>query len=177
MRRDLFQPTIEGEARLLLLIHAFSGNGGTLDGRTKLAKLDFLLRYPPLFARALAQRSNLTVRARAAIAAAQGEGHTIESRMMRYKYGPFDPAHYGLLGRLIGKRLIVMLPGQNGLVFRSSERGAALAEALAATEVWAGTAERCRLLESYFNLSASALARFIDTHFPEVAGTKIGDML
>ena len=53
MKIDLFQPTIEGEARLLLLIEAFSRGIKTLEGRTKLAKLDFFLRYPRYFHRAL----------------------------------------------------------------------------------------------------------------------------
>ncbi len=47
-----FVSTIDGEARLLLLIDAFSQGGSTLQGRTKLAKLDFLLRYPAFFHKA-----------------------------------------------------------------------------------------------------------------------------
>ena len=36
------------EARLLILLNAFSGKDGqgSVDGLTQLAKLDFLLRYP-----------------------------------------------------------------------------------------------------------------------------------
>jgi len=41
MRRELFQPTVLGEARVLLLINNFSSKGSALEGRTKLAKLDF----------------------------------------------------------------------------------------------------------------------------------------
>ena len=54
MRRDLFLPTPEAEGRLLLLIDAFTGATRSLEGRTKLAKLDFLLRYPNYLRRALA---------------------------------------------------------------------------------------------------------------------------
>jgi hypothetical protein len=49
MRDEAFAPTAEGEARLLLLIDAFSAGGEHLQGRVKLAKLDFLLRYPRFF--------------------------------------------------------------------------------------------------------------------------------
>src|SRR6266496_5531002 len=56
MRSDLFQPTEEGEARLLILIASLSGPTRSLEGRTKLAKLDFLLRYPTFLRRALAKR-------------------------------------------------------------------------------------------------------------------------
>lgn len=42
-------------ARLLVLLKAFSGRDGTktIDGLTKLAKLDFFLRYPTYLERAL----------------------------------------------------------------------------------------------------------------------------
>jgi hypothetical protein len=51
MRADLFRPSVEGEARLLILIDAFSRGRNSLEGRLKLAKLDFLLRYPRFFRR------------------------------------------------------------------------------------------------------------------------------
>ena len=58
MRKDLFFPSIEGEARILILINNFSAKLNCLEGRTKLAKLDFLLRYPGYFNRALVVRSS-----------------------------------------------------------------------------------------------------------------------
>jgi hypothetical protein len=61
MRRDLLQPVPTGEARLLLLIDAFSDQPPGLEGRTKLAKLDFLLRYPAFFRRAVARRAPAVV--------------------------------------------------------------------------------------------------------------------
>ena len=57
MRRDLFLPTPEGEGRLLLLIDMFTTPTRSLEGRTKLAKLDFLVRYPGYFRRAIALRA------------------------------------------------------------------------------------------------------------------------
>jgi hypothetical protein len=58
MNRDTFLPTAEGEIRLLLLIDAFSGHREGLQGRTRLAKLDFLLRYPSFLRRALEKRGD-----------------------------------------------------------------------------------------------------------------------
>lgn len=45
-------------SRLLLLINAFAGASreGSIEGLTKLAKLDFLLRYPANLERALIAR-------------------------------------------------------------------------------------------------------------------------
>jgi hypothetical protein len=58
LRKELFQPSIESEARILLLINAFTTPTKSLEGRTKLAKLDFLLRYPSFMQRALAIRES-----------------------------------------------------------------------------------------------------------------------
>ncbi|MFF2308499.1 hypothetical protein ACFVVP_39115 [Streptomyces sp. NPDC058128] len=68
-----------------MLIARFTTAKRSLDGLTKLAKLDFLLRCPTMLERLLVE---------------QGEGWTtgaeptsserlaVESRMTRYKYGP-----------------------------------------------------------------------------------------
>ena len=77
----------EGEARLLLLIDAFTGPNRTLQGRVKLAKLDFLLRYPQFARRALAERN------RAVGDEPEVDEDNIEGRMVRYRYGPWDPAY------------------------------------------------------------------------------------
>ena len=49
-------------ARLLVLISAFSGedHAGSMEGLTKLAKLDFLLRYPVMLERALTAKGRST---------------------------------------------------------------------------------------------------------------------
>ena len=39
------------QARLLVLVDAFTRSGGKVDGLTKVAKLDFLLRYPTFLRR------------------------------------------------------------------------------------------------------------------------------
>jgi hypothetical protein len=177
MQRALFQPTPEGEARLLLLISAFSTDGASLEGRTKLAKLDFLLRYPPFFARALAKRPGLTGRARTAIEQAQSEGQTIESRMMRYRYGPWDPAYFALLGRLVGKGFVQPISEGAGVGYQATERGKQISEALAATDAWATIAERAALLKIHFNLTGNGLKNFIYENCPEVAGASWGQTL
>ena len=49
-------------ARLLVLLDAFaeSGQDGAIEGLTKLAKLDFLLRYPVMLERALKAKGRST---------------------------------------------------------------------------------------------------------------------
>src|SRR5690349_10400694 len=104
MRDEAFAPTAEGEARLLLLIDAFSAEGEHLQGRVKLAKLDFLLRYPRFFERAMKARGRKRI-------VTDAEDPAIEERMVRFRYGPWDPAYYSLIGRLLGRGLITTVPG------------------------------------------------------------------
>lgn len=172
MRKELFQPSIESEARILLLINAFTTSTKSLEGRTKLAKLDFLLRYPSFMQRALAIRTLNQV-----MKVNSEEQHNIEGRMIRYRYGPWDPSYYAILGRLIGKGLVETVPNQRGLSYRTTEQGKQIAKALALEESWSETNVRVKLLKQNFDLSGNALKDFIYQHFPEVTSASWGQKL
>jgi hypothetical protein len=172
MRRDLFLPSEEGEARLLLLIDAFSGEGKCLEGRTKLAKLDFLLRYPKYLRRALEIRG-----IRKDKLASITDEEDIETQMVRYKYGPWDPAYYALLGRLIGKQLIVLTPYKRGLGFKVTHSGHKVASNIAGTLAWKDIALRAIKLRQKFDMSGTNLKEFIYDNFPEVTGAALGETL
>src|SRR4051812_6425795 len=109
-------PSVEGEARLLLLIDAFTTKTGSLEGRTKLAKLDFFLRYPPYLARALKLREP-----HVQIDVEPQEQQNIENSMVRYRFGPWDPSYFTILGRLIGKGLVQPVPIRRGIGFKVTE--------------------------------------------------------
>src|SRR4030042_4296960 len=131
MRIDLFQPTIEGEARLLLLIETFSRGRKTLEGRTKLRKLDFFLRYPSYFRRALKLRG-VSLEQRPETSGVED----LETRMVRYRYGPWDPAYFAILGRLIGKGLIISAPIESGIGYKANNKGREIANRLRDQPVW-----------------------------------------
>jgi hypothetical protein len=172
LRKELFQPSIESEARILLIINAFTTPTKSLEGRTKLAKLDFLLRYPNFMKRALSIRSPEQF-----MEVASEEQHNIEGRMIRYRYGPWDPSYYSILGKLIGKGLIETVPNQRGLSYRTTDRGNQIAKALSKEESWLETSVRVKLLKQNFNLSGSALKNFIYEHFPEVTSASWGQKI
>ncbi|MFC1944618.1 hypothetical protein ACFLX5_03910 [Chloroflexota bacterium] len=172
MRRDLFRPTVEGEARLLLLIHEFSRHGRSLEGRTKLAKLDFFLRYPLYLKRALEIRAPGTQ-----LSVDTAEVENFETRMVRYRYGPWDPAYYSLLGRLIGKGLVAATHGTRGIWFKTTDAGKEVAQDIGSTEEWEAIRQRTELLGNHLNLSGSNLKRFIYRHFPEVTEAAWGEKL
>jgi hypothetical protein len=82
-------------ARLLILLKACGGRNGeqTVAGLTKLAKLDFLLRYPTYLERALSAKGKKTVKAQVT----DSDRSSIESAMVRFKYGPWDFRYRRLL--------------------------------------------------------------------------------
>ena len=106
------------QARVLLLVTAVAaaqGHSGKVDGLTKLAKLDFLLRYPALAPSVLDRldpadpRLHLSDDDRADPANA-------EAPMIRYKYGPWDDRYYPVIGALVSRGLLRYARGRRGSV-------------------------------------------------------------
>jgi hypothetical protein len=167
--RARFRPTREAEARLLLLIDAFShkanGRPRYLEGRVKLAKLDFLLRYPRYLRRVLITHG---ARPRDIETIDPDEG-PLDARMMRYRYGPWDPSYYAVLGSLIGRGLVEVtpLPGSTGFGYRTSATGSQLATDLRSDEIFSRTNDRLRLLRRYMDLSGNTLKQYI-YELPEI---------
>lgn len=171
MASNSFQPSLEGEARLLLLIEAFSRRNKVLEGRTKLAKLDFFLRYPTYCERAFRiRRPELEYQ----IATAEPN---VESRMVRYRFGPWDPAYFALLGRLVGKGLIKPVPYPRGIGYKATDNGRSVADALKDEPAWLDMSGRVELLRQHFDLSGATLKKFVYDNFPEVTQAKWGQSL
>jgi hypothetical protein len=168
-----FVATLEGEARLLLLIAAFSAHDGMLQGRTKLAKLDFLLRYPKFFRRAMELRGVTR-----GLPQPDPAEDNIEQRMVRYRFGPWDPAYYALLGSLVGRGLVITIPTTRFIGFRTTSTGYDVAEQLARSEAWSEVATRARLLHGTFRAQQGTfLKKWVYENFPEVTNTSWGESL
>lgn len=172
VRTELYRPTVEGEARVLMLIAGFTSATRGLEGRTKLAKLDFLLRYPNFFERALARRAP-----QASYQASADEQNSVEAGMIRYRYGPWDPAYFAILGRLVGKQLVIPGPGSRGVEYRASDLGLRVAHELAGADAWKDVALRVSLLKRHFNLTGSRLKDLVYETFPEVTNAAWGEEL
>ena len=90
------EDVLELHAARLVLLLKHCGVKNRIDGLTKLAKLDFFVRYPEFFGRAV-----------------RGLGSDVESTpsgsdsaMIRYRYGPWDDRYYHLLSYLESVGLI-----------------------------------------------------------------------
>src|SRR5215471_10292833 len=131
-------------ARILLLITAFSdARQPIIDGPTKLAKLDFLLRYPALMER-LADVLGYDVPER--IRPSPEERLAVESRMVRYKFGPWDDRYYPIIGLLLGTGLVQSVSGKGKVALAVTDNGQAIARRVADDEAWRIVADRCEYL-------------------------------
>ncbi len=179
MRKEYFFPTAEGEARILLLIDAFSSSSKVLEGRTKLAKLDFFLRYEKYLLRAFRIRSrtrNIPDKELTDLILSS-DSNNIEHRMVRYKFGPWDPAYFNILGSLIGKGFVDPVPISSGIGYKTTPLGKKLADELFKDESWKPVGLKTKLLRKHFDLSGSRLKEFVYENFPEVTQAKMGENL
>ena len=142
-----------------------------MEGRTKLAKLDFFLRYPTYYDRALRIRCPELDLPRVT---AEPD---VESRMVRYRFGPWDPAYFALLGRLVGKGLVKPSPYARGIGYRATESGRSIADQLKGEPAWVDTSARIELLRRHFDLSGATLKKLIYDNFPEVTQATWGQSL
>lgn len=153
------------QTRVLLLVTAVAGaagHSGKLDGLTKLAKLDFLLRYPALASTVL---DPLDPRdERLGLAPEELAAPTdVEAPMTRYKYGPWDDRYYAIIGALVGRGLLRYAKGRRGSVaLVPTTQGKKLAAVLADTETWATIKDRCdAVAEASANMTGNNLKDLI----------------
>jgi hypothetical protein len=149
------------QARILLLVDAVAaarGHQGKVDGLTKLAKLDFLLRYPAFAPVVLDALSPADPRL-GLHEEETGDPGNVEAPMIRYKYGPWDDRYYAVIGALVSRNLLRYVRGRRGSVaLAPTPAGQAFADQLAAAGQWREIAERSKAIaESSAGLSGNAL--------------------
>lgn len=155
-------PSADAEMRLLLLVDAFGRKG--LLGRTQLAKTDFFVRYPGYLRRALELRE---------VHVPEPFASATEEPMIRFRYGPWDPKYFSLLGRLRSRNLIEWVPGR-GVGFRTTNKGATLAAHMRVLPELREVSTRTLLVAEHLGQSGDWLRKFIYKHFPEVVARRWG---
>jgi|SRR5450830_41518 len=161
-------------ARLLLLLEAGSGRDGkkSMDGFTKLAKLDFLLRYPNCLERALIAEGKAVDKAKIQ----DFERTTIESKMIRFRYGPWDHRYRRWISLMAARGLVHVGVIKKTVKIWLTEEGHQVADAVAGTEAYQLTAERAELINVRFgSKSGGALKDFVYETFPELTNMKWGE--
>jgi hypothetical protein len=156
-------------ARILLLIK-LCGTAGSIDGLTKLAKLDFFVRYPDFFD---------TARAVSAPDSKPVLDASVESAMVRHHYGPWDKRYYHVLAYLEARQLIQV--AQDGKTFRISltPQGTQAAADLSSRVSFASLVRRMQEVKKVFGAkSGTTLKNLIYKMFDaEVAKRPLGQMI
>lgn len=160
------------QTRVLLLVNAVAaepGHSRKLDGLTKLAKLDFLVRYPAFASHVLDTLSEGEPRMH--IGSEDRSAPTVVGDpMIRYKYGPWDDRYYPVIGALVSRSLVRYVKGRRGSVALTvTPAGKEFAESLAADPLWRELAERCEAIaQASAGLTGNAIKELIYARLPEL---------
>lgn len=138
---------VEFHAARLLLLLSLCGVAGRIDGLTKMAKLDFFVRYPDFFE---AARAATAPAAANPASVSSDRDDAVESAMVRHHYGPWDKRYYHVLAYLEARRLITVSKEGNSFRIMLSDLGRERAKALVARASFAPLVERMRQVKKTF---------------------------
>ena len=160
---------LEFHAARLLLLFRICGVKDTIDGLTKMAKLDFFVRYPQFFARvsAFLQKQPKSVT------------QSVESSMVRHHYGPWDKRYYHVLAYLEGKGLITVAKSGSTFQFQLTSVGKEAADALKEKDSFARLVQQMKAVKKELgSKSGSVLKKIIYQVFQEeVAEKGLGEVI
>jgi len=154
--------------RMLLLLRK-CGTANRVEGLTKLAKLDFLVRYPAFFNR-------LATHLQKPVAAATV---SVESVMVRHHYGPWDKRYYKILPFLESRRLMTVSKKGPAYVFELTEEGKNLAEVVSKRPEFALQAEQMKRVKDLVGKrTGTSLKNLVYEVFDaEVAEKPLGEII
>jgi len=161
-------------SRLLILLKSFSGRSlKPFRGITKLVKLDFLLRYPLYLEKAI---NSLELNGDS-INILDHEKNSVESRMIRFKYGPWDPRYREFLNIMAAKNLINVYLRKNTIIIKLTPEGMKIATELSTIDNFEDILNRSRILKKHFDIGATRLKDFIYKTFPEIIEMSYGEVI
>jgi hypothetical protein len=159
-------------ARLVLLLKAAAGRSDRpVQGIMKLAKMDFLLRYPNCLVRAL----NAIGKEAAAKEIPEEERNTIEARMIRFRFGPWDKRYRRWIGLLVAKGLAQAYLEGRAVNVKLTNAGINVATQLSEIEEFRPLTKRSQIVASAVGgYSATKLKNFVYEVFPEIVDMRWG---
>lgn len=154
--------------RLLMLLR-FCGTANRIEGLTKLAKLDFFVRYPDAFN---TMAAHLKKEARAVT-------DTVESPMVRHHYGPWDKRYYQVLPFLEARGLIAVTQDGDAFIFQLTDLGKGIAETLGKTPLFIKSRDQMGQVKKLLgSRSGNAIKKLIyDVFKEEVADRPKGELI
>lgn len=162
--------------RIMMLIAASGNSKGTrkIKGITKLAKMDFLLRYPNCLTTALKKEGKSLEDFQIQLLA--HESDTIESKMIRFRYGPWDGRYRRWISLLKAKGLIDVYTEGRTVIVEATEKGSRFIDQLSSSPNYEDQTLRASAVAKTFGrFSATKLMNFIYETFPELNDMRWGD--
>jgi hypothetical protein len=137
--------------------------------------LDFFLRYPSYLDKAARILKNKNLQELIEQDIQQYEIDNVETRMIRYKYGPWDNIYYAVLVYLIAKDLIYIENKKHIEHFSLTETGQKVVEELSESRTFETVVLRAKALKHIFSRwSGTSIKNFIYTNFPEIVSLPLG---
>lgn len=160
---------LEFHAARLLLLFKVCGTAGRIDGLTKMAKLDFFVRYPQFF-NTICQALDLPSESATA---------TVESSMIRFHYGPWDERYYHILAYLEGKHLLSVTKENQSFTLSLTDEGKQVADQFVRDKSFAPLVQQMRQVKRALGGRAgSTLKKLIYQIFEkEVAQRPLGEII
>ncbi len=166
-------------ARLLVLLGSADARKTTLatkaravEGITKLAKMDFLLRYPTCLERVLLKLG----RSPELVEVKPRERTSIETKMIRFRYGPWDARYRRWLGLLSARSLVRLAVEGNTIIIGLTDAGRSLSESFRTSDAFQEITRRSDLtVKAVGSYSATRLKDFIYDAVPEITDMKWGE--
>jgi hypothetical protein len=165
-------------SRLLILIRAATktvkktAKPKTVQGIMKLAKLDFLLRYPNCLERVLKACDLKPEDAQVQ----EYERNNIETKMIRFRYGPWDERYRSWIGLLVARGLATTYIDKKTIHVGLTEKGEQIADNLGSLGEFADLESRSQLVVSAVgSLTATKLKDFVYKTFPELITMRWGE--
>lgn len=162
-------------ARLLILISSISGEKHKeIKGITKLVKLDFLLRYPTVLEKALQKfgthRDEILIR--------ENERNSVESKMVRFRYGPWDYRYYQYLAILESQGIVNVKINNETVEIAITDKGSEVAANLSKISELNDFVARSKIINSNFGkIGATKLKNMMYELVPELHDMKFGEAI
>jgi len=154
---------LEFHAARLLLLFKVCGVAGRIDGLTKMAKLDFFVRYPQFFNEAC----------KALGLQPESTETTVESSMIRFHYGPWDDRYYHVLAFVEATGLLEVTKVKNAFTLKLTDKGQAAANQILAEPSYASLVEQMkRVKKALGGKAGSSLKKLIYTVFEKEVGQR-----
>jgi hypothetical protein len=155
---------IEFHASRILLLIAICGKKDLerkqrkIEGFTKLAKLDFFIRYPEFFMKASYYLNKIE----------KIKDITIESKMIRFHYGPWDKRYYEVLPYLQAKNLLEIQKNSSTYNFYLTDSGMVTAEKLMKSDSFIELVEKVKKVKEVFgSMNGTKLKELVYELFDE----------